>query len=198
MACKDEEAKKKYHREYMRERRAMNRGLGLCVECGCEDAYTMVGRSRCAECAEKHNGYGRERRKEYERMKALREERREKRLCTECGRSLPAKAYPYVMCEVCRARSRLRLERKRRELGIAPKTIWAENGLCVRCGGRLAASVTKWGGEAVRLCERCYADTVKASAAGRASYFEKSGTTWGNYEYEYERQIRHGEKGTGS
>lgn len=31
----------------------MRKHAGICVDCGQEDAYTMAGRARCAECAER-------------------------------------------------------------------------------------------------------------------------------------------------
>ena len=53
MAWKSKEYARQYHTEYMRGRRRLYRQLGLCAECGTEDAYTMAGHYRCFECSEK-------------------------------------------------------------------------------------------------------------------------------------------------
>lgn len=50
---KDKDAQRAYIREYMRETRAFYHSHGRCAECGKADAYTIGGRYRCAECAEK-------------------------------------------------------------------------------------------------------------------------------------------------
>lgn len=50
MACKDIEHRRAYHRQYMAERREMYRKHHLCTECGKEDAYTMIGHTRCFDC----------------------------------------------------------------------------------------------------------------------------------------------------
>ena len=48
--------------QYNRETKALRRKLHLCVVCGTKDAYTMNGRSRCAECVRKDTEYCRKKR----------------------------------------------------------------------------------------------------------------------------------------
>lgn len=40
--------------EFKRAKRASLKRLGLCMWCGKEDAYTMSGRSMCADCCAKN------------------------------------------------------------------------------------------------------------------------------------------------
>lgn len=194
MAYKDIEDKRAYHREYMRETRKWLKNRGYCMDCGKRDAFTLGGKCRCAECSERHSAYKRDRTAENEKHRMERERRRSNRLCTRCGNPLPTAHYPYVMCERCRASERQRQERQRREAGIVPKQLWRELGLCVRCGKPRLDGLTVWGGEEIKLCQRCYADTVNAAKDGRDSFSRSHGTTWGNYQYEFERLIRHGQK----
>jgi len=184
---------REYSRNYMRETRRWLVDRGYCSECGNRDAFTMAGRWRCAECAERHNSQPRDRKAENERAKEQRKYRRENRLCTKCGTPLP-NLYSYVMCKNCRAHDRNIQEVRRRDRGIMPKSLYRELGLCVKCGAPRMNGLTLWGGEEIQLCERCYANTVKNSKAGRDSFLENHGTTWGNYQYEYEHLIRHGQK----
>lgn len=53
MGWKYAEDRRAYHRAYMRERRAWLKKHHLCTECKKEDAFTMVGRRLCADCAER-------------------------------------------------------------------------------------------------------------------------------------------------
>lgn len=53
MGYKHAEDRRKYHREYMAERRSWFISHRMCSECGKQDAYTLNGRRRCFECSEK-------------------------------------------------------------------------------------------------------------------------------------------------
>lgn len=203
MGYKDVETVRACKRSIMREHRAWLKEHHFCENCKTVDAFTMIGKPLCAECRAKKSEYERNRRhgkpieigRRAEAERAKRKERRERRLCTECGSPLPGTGiYPYVMCERCRSAERSRQERRRREAGIVPKQEWREQGLCVRCGKPRADGLTAWGGEPILLCADCYSDTVRAGRAGRDAYYHSSGTTWGNYQYEYERRIRHGQE----
>lgn len=183
---------------YKRESRAFFHGLERCTECGAKDAYTMNGRWLCSECAEKFNDYNRayyERNADgiAERRKALRSYRREHHLCTTCGKAL-AEAYPYNICEVCRAADRRKRGRLRREKGIIPRSQWRELGLCMRCGAPRMQGWLAWEHKEIELCEKCYQDSVDGLKKGRAIYAEERGTTYGNFEYEYLNLIRHGDR----
>ena len=199
MAHKLIEERRAYQREYMRDTRKWRKENHYCGVCQKRDAYTLAGRRTCAECAEK-------RRKSYEKHRALnpdavdrkneaargrRISRRERHLCTECGKPL-ADGYTFLTCESCRAKNRAKDKRLRREHGRLSKEAYRELGLCVRCGAPRMEGFTAWGGEEIKLCADCYAKTVAAAAIGRAAYEKKNGTTWGNFQYEYEMQIRHG------
>lgn len=51
MAYKNIEDKRRYPREYMRERRAWLRDHHFCTECKTQDAYTLAGHAHCFDCA---------------------------------------------------------------------------------------------------------------------------------------------------
>lgn len=130
----------------------MKKAAGVCTKCRREDAYTMAGRSLCAECAQ----YGREimakmwrdpsgaaKERHRQRDAHRRDERRMAGLCTLCGKEVET---PYTRCPNCRAKIRARKERKRREAGIMPR---GENGRCYLCNKAPALPGR-------RLCQACH------------------------------------------
>lgn len=181
---------------YRRETRAFFHGLERCTECGAKDAFTMNGRWLCADCAEKYREYNR---KYYERnadnvanrRKAVRSYRRDHHLCTECGKPL-SESYSYNTCEVCRAANRRKRGILRRQKGIIPRSQWRELGLCMRCGAPRMKGWLAWEHKEIELCEKCYSDSVAGLSKGRSIYSQRRGTTYGNFNYEYENLIRHG------
>ena len=63
--------------------------LKRCVRCGTQDAYTLNGRSTCAECAEKVRAYNaayQQSGKARERQRAFREKHEAEGLCRYCNR----------------------------------------------------------------------------------------------------------------
>ena len=197
MAYADPEDRRRYHRAYMAELRKWRTAHGLCRSCGGEDAYTMAGRCYCAACAEMHNASDRARRRadpgksarERQRLQEARRLRREQGLCTTCGRERVDKRY--LTCAKCRARDRRKHERKRREQGILPKSMYAELGLCANCGKRPPIpGETAWHGEPIKLCRACYDATMQAAARGRESYRAQNGETWGQRQYEIHRRLK--------
>lgn len=80
----------------------------LCRECKKVDAYTLGGRTMCAECAERHAARERARRAAHiederahknEYRHQQRQQRREAGLCSQCGRRM----YDWhAMCGRCR------------------------------------------------------------------------------------------------
>lgn len=112
MGYKNAEDRRAYHRQYMREQRQWLHAHHLCAECGQEDAYTMAGRYRCAECAEK-------RRKTYldpvpkppKEAKLPKSEWIAYGLCRKCGkRPIAEKTLNWtgrqtVLCESCFAKT---------------------------------------------------------------------------------------------
>lgn len=182
---------------YRRETRAFMHGLERCTECGAKDAYTLNGRWLCADCEEKHldynrNYYGRKAANIADRRKALRSYRREHHLCTACGKPLDD-AYPYKICEVCRAAYRRKGDKRRRAQGVIPRSQWRELGLCMRCGAPRMQGWLAWEHREIELCEKCYQESVDGLEKGRAVYAESKGTSYGNFNYEYENLIRHGD-----
>lgn len=57
MAYARDNDRRRYHREYMRERRAWFKAHRVCTECGHEDALTMGGNSLCQACFERKHGH---------------------------------------------------------------------------------------------------------------------------------------------
>jgi len=181
---------------YRRENRAFFRGMERCTECGAKDAFTMNGRWRCAECAEKANEYNSD---YYKRnadgilgnRKALRSYRRENHLCTECGRPL-SPTYSFATCEGCRAANRRKRERLRREHGVIPRSEWRELGLCMRCGAPRMHGWLSCVDKEIELCEKCYCESAEGLAKGRKNFMKQHGMSYGTFAYEYENFIRHG------
>ena len=191
MSYKYIEDRQAYHRAYMAQRRAWLREHHFCTECKTQDAYTLAGRARCANCCARSQGYrpsDAEREQAKARAKALRTARRDAGLCTNCGRGL----FPdgHVSCPTCRARWRRKSERKRREQGIVPRSEWTELGLCWSCGKAAAEGETKWGGTKLKMCPDCYARLCEASKKGRQTYYEAHGETWGQHSYDWMQKLR--------
>lgn len=123
----------------------------VCVGCGHEDAEP--NRVYCFECAEKRNAKYRkiyqesreeEKEKARKRCKKLYYERKEKGICTKCGkRKVYVKSTIY--CMECYLKENRRL--KRYCNGI-PKSERPNYGLCYTCGKRELYSAS--------LCTECY------------------------------------------
>lgn len=125
---------------------------GICVQCGQRDAFP--GYIRCPECIEKVSIASarcwddKEKRMKYnrrgkERKKQLREERKSKHLCTNCGKPLPKK-YEYLTCVLCRKK---RSEKRRSGTDYGEsfrKRI--EEGVCIHCGNEVVTGY--------KLCEK--------------------------------------------
>ena len=58
-----------------------------------------------------------------------------------------------------------------------------EEGFCHLCGSPWMEGFTKWGGEPIRLCERCYQNLLRNAKKGRDAYRERHGETWGQAQY---------------
>lgn len=89
MAYKNIENRRKYHREYMREYRQTLKENKMCVCCGKQDAYTLVGRKICYECLEKYHektGYSFKKPKKIKQPTIPRNERCDCGLCYICGK----------------------------------------------------------------------------------------------------------------
>lgn len=130
----------------------------LCRECKKVDAYTLGGRTVCAECAARNAARQRERRQDEadhvnalqrESRAALKQRRREAGLCTQCGR---AKTGPGDTCGICKARR----SRQQREYRIANGVNWPRggNGFCWLCNKRSVIP-------GKRLCQVCYDERMR-------------------------------------
>lgn len=157
MGHKDPDRRREYQREYTRDGRHLMKKLQRCIQCGEQDAFTLAGRARCAECAEKARIYNRERAAKHQaeinaRNRRYAEDRKAAGLCVKCGRPSDG----HSSCPICRAKN---AERARKARGGDLRGV---GGLCKMCGRYEAIPGEK-------LCERCYtaccANLVKARAA---------------------------------
>ena len=89
MAYKNIEDNRTYHRKYMREYRKMLKENKMCVCCGKQDAFTLIGKKICYECLEKYHkrrGYGFKKPKKVKQQTIPRNERGDYGLCYICGK----------------------------------------------------------------------------------------------------------------
>lgn len=89
MAYKNIEDNRTYHRKYMREYRKMLKENKMCVCCGKQDAFTLIGKKICYECLEKYHkrrGYGFKKPKKVKQQNIPRNERYDYGLCYICGK----------------------------------------------------------------------------------------------------------------
>ena len=133
---------------------AWRKRMGLCVQCGKEKSFP--GYVRCPECIEKTEESSRrcwaneEKRIRYnkrgaERHKELRLERKEKGLCTKCGK--PIKGGTYITCARCREKKNTarRAKNSRRPGEHFRERI--EAGVCMFCGEEVEPGY--------KLCKSC-------------------------------------------
>lgn len=132
----------------------MRKNAGVCVKCGEEDAYTMIGHSYCAKCVERINNWFREYRKnplERERRAKRRREQRERMKeegrCIRCGRKHTGE---YKTCQYCLAKKR-NYNRKKNQEKSATKGVT----LCWQCNKEKMLP-------GYRLCAKCYDMKMKA------------------------------------
>ena len=123
-----------------------------CVSCGKMDAYTMIGRIQCCECAQKTNE---SHRKGYyinganEIKKELRTQRKEKGLCIECGEKAENGK---SRCKKHLAMERNRQEKYRRRAGVIPRSLKIQLGYCANCN-----EVATHG----KICGSCYEKAMR-------------------------------------
>lgn len=131
------------------EYRARLKAAHLCRDCKQQDAYTLGGRTYCADCAEKYAARKREFRiankarvrESWQRSKAKRIERG---VCIYCGRHKPKPGN--LVCNICNSKA----QAKQREKRIAEGMNWPRgaNGYCWQCNKRKAV-------DGKRLCQEC-------------------------------------------
>ena len=120
---------------------------GLCVMCGKEDAFTMVGRSRCSECAERNN---QNKRKNYNREwhRARYDDRKANGLCVDCGKpALEGHVRCAYHCEQRSKSTKAWLKRAQEEAGVNDPR--GGNGYCYRCNKEKQLP-------GMKVCQKCY------------------------------------------
>lgn len=132
--------------------RQKRKHAGVCIQCGREDAFTMVGRSYCDRCATQARESAARKRADPVKnnamnanKKKIREARKSKGLCPTCGK--PANS-GYVLCDSCRAKRRNYMNKYNNH---PPR---GEYGICWTCNKREAIP-------GKRLCHECYEKAVE-------------------------------------
>lgn len=135
----------------------------FCRECLRQDAFTLSGRTYCAECSEKrkkqrHAGASTESKLyDAERHKKLRDQRRTEHKCVGCGKQLESQDSHYY-CSVCRAKRKKNSETYRAKfVRNYPR---GENGICFQCNKAVVM-------DGRRLCRDCYNKAVKSAEYAR-------------------------------
>lgn len=160
MGYKNADDKRKYHREYMRERREWLKSLHLCSECGKQDAYTLNGRRTCFECCEKHRlecrkNYNPDKKKEH--GKIVRQECTRKDLCPRCQKRPVSPGRK--QCTHCLAYGR-RYWKEKYVDGTIARSQRGKYGLCYICGNELD-NQARTDGSPSKLCSLCYSRMPK-------------------------------------
>ncbi len=149
-------------RESLHNYNEMLKRAHMCTRCHKQDAYTLGGRSLCAECAKKQRERGKKfraihrddvrarNRKNYLRAKA-------ENRCPTCGRKKDW-LDEEVSCYRCRIKDGRRKREKLLSAGVNyPR---GENGICWQCNKEPAIRGKK-------LCQKCYDMASKNLAKGR-------------------------------
>lgn len=126
--------------------------LNRCVICGKRDAFTINGRSYCADCCEKikkHKNihYLKNKDKLSEKRKSLYYYRKQNHICITCGKPFTEEDdKKYAQCKKCRAKGKIRARNKRQENGFYDNSY---SGLCTQCRKKPPLKDKK-------VCEDCY------------------------------------------
>ena len=137
---------------------------GVCTMCGKEDAYTMIGKARCAECAERNNESHRKSQRHREWFRDRYRERKENGLCVDCGK--PA-LEGHVRCAYHSGRrnksTKEWLKRKQEKEGVNfPR---GGNGFCYRCNKEKALP-------GLKVCRSCYSGLEDLRARKKPGHVE--------------------------
>lgn len=126
----------------------------ICRNCKKTDAFTLLGRTYCADCAEKLRLAKEKARQDpvkKEKMlqatKDWRERHEENHRCTRCGRYL-FDGYNYKTCAECRLETKRSLQ-ARRVAKYGVKNERGKNGICWQCNKNPCI-------EGKKLCQSCY------------------------------------------
>ena len=134
------------------EYRAKLKANHICRDCKQTDAYTLAGRTYCADCAKKMANRKREKRTESrEEYSAKRAEYRKKLIeekrCSRCGKKLPD-GWKRKLCIECLTYFRRKAEERRREKGQKTWDMRCQDGVCFVCGAKSM--------DGKRMCQACY------------------------------------------
>lgn len=134
--------------------RALRKKAGICRDCGKEDAYTMIGRTYCFDCAEKQRLAKAKARKDPEKRqkmldqhKAMTDRYESEHRCKTCGKKL-SENYKYKNCERCRAKYRRALKKSREKIYGTPNER-GQNNICWQCNKNIVMKGKK-------ICAECY------------------------------------------
>lgn len=135
-----------------REWRAMLKAAHICRGCNQTDAYTLNGRTYCAECAAKNAAAKQRWRERHPNIEAERQLERRTRLknegkCPYCGKQVSDKRFN--LCTECRV--------KQRNYKASVRTTnypRGENGICWQCNKKPVK-------EGFNLCPECYEKKVE-------------------------------------
>lgn len=157
----------KTNTDSVRERRKYLKSVNRCTVCGGQDAFTLNGKSRCAECVQKATSYAYKHRHESTDAQEIarkasekyRNSHREQGLCTECSRMAMAGR---TLCGIHRRNTLIRI---RRYKGI-PKYIL---GTCRHCGAECK--------DGYKYCEKCL-PAKQAQAANLRKFISPENQWW--------------------
>lgn len=142
-------------KESQRNYREMLKRNHLCTRCHKQDAYTLGGRSMCAECTERQRErsaktYSRHKEEVNKRRREKYSQAKSKDLCPRCGREKVVFG-DKVLCPRCRQKDALR---KRKQIALKGINLpRGDNGICWQCNKSEVM-------EGHRLCRECYEKAV--------------------------------------
>lgn len=138
----------------------------ICRDCKKQDAYTLAGRTYCAECAQKQaeakrNEYARDRGKKNRiACQKWKQKNEEEHKCSYCGKQLPDDC-KYKTCNYCRIKMRRYNKEYRRKKGSISWEMRMSSDYCFQCAKNKPL-------EGKRLCKECYEKKLEISMP----YFE--------------------------
>lgn len=165
--------KKQRIKERKQANRAYLKNLQRCVICGKQDAYTLSGRSACADCCEKRRQYkppAESVTRAKEKGKKRYEERIHQGLCVACGKREAVSGRR--KCSVCLAKDRERHKARSRKDGAIPRFLADGMHYCTLCRKPLTDE-NRVNGK--KMCKDCYEKVCKALKKARTYNPRNSG-----------------------
>lgn len=138
----------KKNREYLK-------AIHRCRDCKKIDAYTLMGRTRCADCVAKETErkrISRNKDKEAEKQKKIREKRKEEHRCVYCGTKLNEE-YRYATCNKCRNKQ-TEYQRTYKAKKFNSNFPRGANSICFQCNKKPVI-------EGKKLCQECYEKKIE-------------------------------------